>query len=118
MMTKLNASTSETWRYYLARGTWRLIYDPDFVSAKNRNKKGLRIIDERDETIALVIDGDDRELWRTTLVDRQDAWQCCVEDLMQWASSLDENDELTHWHNPDVMKVIRQGVSSESERVK
>ena len=46
MITKYNASTVETWRFFHERQSWKLAYDPDFVSAERRAQKGLTILDD------------------------------------------------------------------------
>eukprot|EP00974_Lingulodinium_polyedra_P072876 7054229-Lingulodinium_polyedra.AAC.1 len=56
MMTKRNASTDATWGYYLSRKTWRLVYDPEFESAKKRAKRGLEIIQKDDGAVDYVTD--------------------------------------------------------------
>ena len=45
MLTKLNSSTTDTWRYSLRCGSWQLIYDPEFESANHRANRGLSILE-------------------------------------------------------------------------
>ena len=44
-MTKNSTKALMLMEYFLKRGTWRLVHDDDFVSARNRKKKGLGILD-------------------------------------------------------------------------
>lgn len=73
-MTKYNASTLTTWMYFYRRQSWRLTYDPDFESAKNRAKHRLTILEDGE----YKTDSDFARAWDGP----NDAWICMIQDLL------------------------------------
>ena len=88
MMTKYNTSTTATWEYFRHRGQhWRLIYGPDFVSAKNRAKKGLKILEDDPDSQTYELEGC---LFR--VLGPQDAWVCIIPELKKFEDTFNEED--------------------------
>ena len=103
MMTKYNASTVETWRFFHERQSWKLVYDPDFVSAKKRAQKGLTILDDQN---VKAENGDDFEF---DVADDNDAWLCIGSELAHWRTTLEESDpKIDMFYNGDIVPAMRR----------
>ena len=105
MMTKYNASTTATWEYFRTRGQhWRLVYDPDFVSAKNRAKKGLKILDDVNPDLQTY----ELEGCVFNIQGPQDAWICIVPELKKFEDTFLEDDPKDNtYYNENLMRCIR-----------
>ncbi|CAK0814932.1 unnamed protein product, partial [Prorocentrum cordatum] len=64
-MTKNSEKARASYNLWLQRGTWKLIYDANFISEKQRRQRGLQT---RDQATYFAVDDDD-------------AWQLYPEDL-------------------------------------
>ena len=117
MMTKLNSSTTATWEYFLKRGSWRLIYDPDFESAKKRAKRGLQILSEDTGYIinseaeapasSAELVGHQRPVFTIACLDDRDAWVCAFPLLKAWTTSLEESNSKQTFAVPELAWRIR-----------
>ena len=102
MMTKNNASTTETWYYFQNRGSWRLIYDPEFTSAKNRAKKGLKIIEDG----ALYITRSGMEF---PVCDFNAAWILFADAVAEFSTTFLEEDPKDHdFYNRELISEMRR----------
>ena len=102
-MTKYNASTQETWRFFYARQSWKLIYDPEFVSAKKRTQKQLKILDDPAELevkleVNYVID------------EEQDAWQCVKQRLDEFKTTFEPDEMFMDQREAELRTAIRRGI--------
>ena len=114
MMTKYNASTGETWRFFHERQSWKLVYDPDFVSAKKRAQKGLTILDDQNvvsgngEKKRLAVKTENGDDFEFDIADDNDAWLCIGSELAQWSTTLEESDpKVDTYYNGDIVATIR-----------
>ena len=117
MMTKLKSSTTATWEYFLKRGSWRLIYDPEFESAKKRAKKGLQILSEDAGCITYCeaeapassaeLGGHQRPVFSITCLDDRDAWVCAFALLKIGLTSLEESNSKQTFAVPELAWRIR-----------
>ena len=79
-MTKDSEQARSSYNLWQQRRSWRLIYDQNYISEKNRKKRGLNTLDNVNEygtenqTICFVDDDDD-------------AWQLVPKD---WLDEIDE----------------------------
>ena len=55
MMTKNTVKSREAFDLFLNRGDWKIVYDSEYVSEKNRKKKGLETLEGTDEFDAWAI---------------------------------------------------------------
>ena len=118
MMTKLNGSTQETWRFFRESASWKLVYDPEFVSAKRRAMQGLTILEDGADGVQLQAAEDPEEAWEFMVVDLNDAWLCVAACLRQWSTSLAQDDPKDNmYYHPEALHEIRRngGASSALE---
>ena len=106
MMTKLNASTNATWQLCRTRGYWRLIYDPEFTSAKNRAKQGLNILDQAEPHTYRFVDDPEQQDFHIT--DEHDAWLCVASLLREWQEPDLDFAMTSTWKDNTLLEEMRR----------
>ena len=89
-MTKHPTKAQASYHLLLQRKTWKLVYDSNFVSEKNRKQKGLDTLEQ------------------SFAVDDDDAWQLLPADL-----EMDEDEDIPlDYRSPEVQEYmyVDQGV--------
>jgi hypothetical protein len=110
MLTKMNSSTQETWRFFQERASWKLIYDPEFVSAKKRVLRGLTILqDDTGQERTLHIEfpskqSPDSEVLKFPIADDNDAWACVAKELAEWEVTMQDTEAKSdQYYQPQLL---------------
>ena len=85
-MTKNSEKARASYNLWRQRGTWKLIYDANFISEKQRKQRGLETLDNAS----------------FFAVDEADAWQLFPEDL-----EIEEDTDIPQdFRSPEVVRVM------------
>ena len=94
-MTKNSLKAIGLMEFFLKRTTWKLVHDDQFVSARNRRKKGLQILDSNDQGAEIDCD-----------------WELIADqiDPMLLAEDDDGRQIFEDIGDPDIKQRIRTGL--------